>query len=50
MCWGAVTVTALVALLMVVPLDGLDSVTEKVRLLVCECTPSAPMRQNWGGE
>ena len=36
MCWGAVTVTALVALLMVVPLDGLDSVTEKVRLLVCE--------------
>ena len=32
----AVTVTVPLALLMVVPLDGLDSVTEKLRSLVCE--------------
>ena len=32
----AVTVTVPLALLMVVPLDGLDSVTEKVRSLTCE--------------
>ena len=35
-CCAAVTVTVPLALLMVVPLDGLDSVTEKVRSLVCE--------------
>ena len=35
-CSVVVTVTAPVALLTVVPLDGLDSVTEKLRLLVCE--------------
>ena len=32
----AVTVTVPLALLMVVPLDGLDSVTEKLRSLVCK--------------
>ena len=35
-CSVVVTVTAPVALLTVVPLDGLDSVTEKLRVLVCE--------------
>ena len=33
---AAVTVTVPLALLMVVPLDGLDSVTEKLRSLTCE--------------
>ena len=32
----AVTVTVPLTLLMVVPLDGLDSVTEKLRSLVCK--------------
>ena len=35
-CSVVVTVTNAVALLMVVPLDGLDSVTEKLRSLTCE--------------
>ena len=34
-CCAAVTVTVPLALLMVVPLDGLDSVTEKLRSLLC---------------
>jgi hypothetical protein len=35
-CGAATTVTAAVALLIVVPLDGPDRVTEKLRSLVCE--------------
>ena len=35
-CSVVVTVTVAVALLTVVPLDGLDSATEKVRSLTCE--------------
>ena len=34
-CGATVTVTVPVALLMVEPLDGLDSVTEKLRSLLC---------------
>ena len=35
-CGATVTVTVPVALLTVVPPDGLDSITEKARSLVCE--------------